>query len=325
MQHQETHNPQNRAVSGRFIGVLTLVLVGSAAFLGAYSYMTERSSASSQAAAAAAAATLPDPFENINVRAAAAIIVDQKTGKVLYQKNADAQLPLASITKVPMALAVSEVLDPQTLITIPYDTAYAGSPPTRLQKGQQWSERDVMNFTLIASSNEGAQILADAADAQLHQKYPESPADTATLWRMNDLAKSLGLTHTYFLNVNGLDISTTQSGGYSTARETAELFGYAASTSPGVFAATAEGGLLLENQDGGSTTAHNTNEALGEIPGLILGKTGYTDLAGGNLGVVFDVGLAHPVVAVVLGSTYDGRFSDMKALVEAAREKVMQQ
>ena len=46
-----------------------------------------------------------------------------------------------------------------------------------------------------------------------------------------------------------------------------------------------------------------------------MGKTGYTDLAGGNLAVVFDVAPSHPVVAIVMHSTEDGRFADMKAIV----------
>jgi D-alanyl-D-alanine carboxypeptidase len=54
-----------------------------------------------------------------------------------------------------------------------------------------------------------------------------------------------------------------------------------------------------------------------------MGKTGFTDLAGGNLAIVFDVGLAHPVVAVVLGSSEEGRFSDMQKLVDRARRFVV--
>jgi D-alanyl-D-alanine carboxypeptidase len=228
----------------------------------------ESASHTASAAQTAAAAQVPDPFAQLALQAKAAYVLDLTDGRVLYQKNADERLPLASLTKVMTALAVSEVLDPAAVITIPYDTAYAGSPPTRLMAGQRLSVSDVMNFTLIASSNEGAEILADAADAGIHAKYPQSPADGATLWRMNDLARSLGLTETSFLNASGPD------------------------------------------------------EALGQIPGLIMGKTGFTDLAGGNLATVFDVGLAHPVVAVVLGSTYDGRFSDMKALVAKTQEAI---
>jgi D-alanyl-D-alanine carboxypeptidase len=53
-----------------------------------------------------------------------------------------------------------------------------------------------------------------------------------------------------------------------------------------------------------------------------MGKTGTTDLAGGNLAIVFDIGLAHPITAVVLGSSERGRFTDMRKLVETARKAV---
>ena len=62
----------------------------------------------------------------------------------------------------------------------------------------------------------------------------------------------------------------------------------------------------------------NTDELVNEIPGLIAGKTGYSDLAGGNLAVIFDAGFDHPLAVVVLGSTSEGRFNDVKQLVAAA-------
>jgi D-alanyl-D-alanine carboxypeptidase len=67
------------------------------------------------------------------------------------------------------------------------------------------------------------------------------------------------------------------------------------------------------------TEAIPTAEPILEFPGLIGAKTGYTDLAGGNLVVAFDLEIGHPVIAVVLGSTQEGRFTDMRALIEAAR------
>lgn len=319
----ETLSPSPNPPSTRhLVAILSLALIGAGAFLFTYAYFAE--SVAKTAQVAAAAETQPNPFDTISVEAKSAIVVDLTTGKTLYEKNADAQLPLASITKVATALVVSEVLDPDSVIMIPYDTAYAGAPPTRLKKGAAWKIRDVLDFTLIASSNDGASILADAANAGVHARYPQSPIDGATLWRMNDLVRNLGLSHTYFLNVSGLDESATQAGAYGSARDMATLFAYAASTSPQIFAATAENGIHLVSEDGQSAAAYNTDQALGDIPGLVLGKTGYTDLAGGNLGVVFDVGLAHPVVAIVLGSSEAGRFEDMKALVTASRARIAQ-
>ncbi len=319
-----------RLKTGHIAGLISAVLIAIAAFAASYAYMDHAAAMQSQAAAAAAAAAaeaIQHTFDSVNLEAKSAIVVDLTDGHILYQKNANAQLPLASITKVAMALAVSEVLDPNSTITIPYDTAYAGTPPTRLLKGETWTIRNVMNFTLVASSNEGADILATEANDALHAKYPQSPDSApygATVWRMNDIAHSLGMTQTYFLNTNGLDLSTTQSGAYSSARDIAKLMAYAASTSPETFVATTKDSLHLVDEDGDQAAAHNTNEALGDIPGLIMGKTGFTDLAGGNLAVVFDVGLAHPVVAVVLGSSYEGRFTDMRTLVNATRDALAQ-
>jgi D-alanyl-D-alanine carboxypeptidase len=245
------------------------------------------------------------------------------TGKVLYQQNADAQLPLASLTKVALVLSVIDALPSSTLVSTP---ATYPNPPSggtsRLPAGQAWKLDDVISFTLTASSDDGADLLAAAANDAIHQQYPASPAQGATIWRMNNLVQQLGLTDTYYLNDTGLDISTTQSGAYGSAHDMAMLFAYAASTSPETFSATTQPSVTVYSQSDVAATGMNTDTALEAIPGIIMGKTGYTDLAGGNLAVVFDAAPNHPVVAVVLGSTEDGRFSDMKQLVPAAQTAV---
>lgn len=301
--------------------------VASGAFMLSYSTAALLSHGSTAQAAAVAATqeiTLlkPDPFVGISLIAKSAIVVDLTNGETLYSLNPDAQLPLASITKVAMALTVSEALNPDDTIIIPYDTTPTGDAPS-LKQGEKFRAGDLLDFTLTASSNDGANILAGAADENLRQRYPQAPAGSAVLWRMNDLAKQLGLTNTFFLNVNGLDLSTTQSGAYGSARDVAALLAYAASTSPTVFSATTEKSVTVHALTGQVAVASNTNEALPSIPGLAMGKTGYTDLAGGNLAIVFNTGTSL-MVAVVLGSTFDGRFSDMETLVAAAQKAAAQ-
>jgi D-alanyl-D-alanine carboxypeptidase len=66
----------------------------------------------------------------------------------------------------------------------------------------------------------------------------------------------------------------------------------------------------------------NTNVSINQISGLLASKTGFTNLAGGNLAVVFDAGFMHPVVIVVLGSTVDGRFSDVVNLEKITLQKL---
>lgn len=270
----------------------------------------------------ASAANLQDAFAELKLVAKAAIVVDLKSNKVLYARNQDVQLPLASLAKVALALVVSDALPPDTVITIPRDTAPKESAE-RLAKGERWRARDIIDFTLLSSSNEGAEILAGAANNAIRAKYSDAPDNFAALWRMNALARELGLSRTYFLNASGLDISPTLSGAYGSARDMATLFAYAASEHLSVFGRTAEDGVVLTSANGHSIArAFNTNEAQGQVPGLIMGKTGTTDLAGGNLAVVFDAGLSHPVVAVVLGSTREGRFSDIIQIVSRTREVI---
>lgn len=300
------------------IGAFAILVVSAIGIIFQNEYSAGTAEPASQVASVAdsQAHTITD----ISLNARAAIMVDITDDKILYALNPDVQLPLASLTKVPLALAVSEVLPSDTIITIPYDTAPQGSAE-RLTRGSRWRLQDVIDFTLVASSNEGAKILANAADDAVRAAYRSAPEHAATIWRMNSLAQQLGLNRTYFLNASGLDISPTLSGAYGSARDMAALFAYAASQHLYVFSKTAGDGVVLTSVDGRSTArAFNTNEVQGQIPGLIMGKTGITDLAGGNLAVVFNAGESHTVVAVVLGSTREGRFSDMRQLVAKARE-----
>ena len=305
--------------SPRILGIATLSFIFVAGATLSFSYFNEpvvRQRVAAEQAAAVVVAVDTSAFQNLAIQAQSAYVYDLKTQQPLFALNPDEERPLASLTKVAMALVVSEVLRPDANITIPQDTAPAGAFE-RLRRGDVWHEQDLMNFTLIASNNAGADILSAAANDGIHAKYPLSPATSSVVWRMNDLVQSLGVSTMHFVNDNGLDVSTSQSGGYGTARGVATLLGYAASTSLSVFAYTVRNDDVFTSVNGHTATAINTNTALGSIPGIVMGKTGYTDLAGGNLAVVFDVGPSHPVVAVVMGSTQEGRFEDMKRLVAA--------
>jgi len=309
--------------------VIVLGLLFCTAAFFAFTYFTEaatRTAPTTKAAAAAATQLAAErtAFSSISITAQSAIVVDISTGAVLYERNADTQLPLASLTKVPLVLAVSEVLPSDSVIALLSEipaSSQAGSIPA----GSHWRVKDLINYTLAASSNEGAEALGQAADETLRAKYPAAPAGKAAVWRMNDLAKTLGLSHTYFLNASGLDLSASQSGAYGSARDVAVLFAFAASTSPETFAATTQSQINLSSIEGRAVVASNTNEALDAIPGLVMGKTGFTDLANGNLAVVYTAPNGDRLVAVVLNSTWDGRFEDIKTLVKVSEEALPQQ
>ena len=297
----------------------TLALIGVLLLALFFSVTASARDSDKNTQVAAVAEQNPSTFTDLQLTAKAAIVADLTTGTVLFSKNADTQLPLASITKVPMILAVSEVLGENEEVPVSAD-AVARGEGGQVWSGEIWRARDLMDLTLVASSNVGAEALAEKAEPQLHARYPKARGENAVTWRMNNIASQLGLSQTYFLNPTGLDVSATQAGAAGSARDIATLFAYVARTIPELFTATATSDLSLSPENAGAKSVHNTNEALPDIPGLIFGKTGYTDLAGGNLAVVFDVGPSRPFVAVILGSTYEGRFDDMRALVERTRK-----
>ncbi len=311
-EHAEGYRSSLQYLSG--VATLTLLFFASASFTVAY--LSPGDKIASAASQKAAAATAENFFDSISLLAEGAYVLDLTTNRVLYSKNASAQLPLASLTKVPLVLAASEGLDSGADITIPPHTPPDGAG-IRLPAGLRFTAQDLIGFTLAASSNEGAAILAEAAEDALRIKYPLATPGSAVLWRMNDIAKNLGLSDMVFLNTHGLDQSDTRAGAFGSAHDVAALFAYASQTAPATFGQTSRNTIKIRAATGETVTATNTDEALPAIPGLIMGKTGYTALAGGNLAIVFEVGPARPIVAVILRSTKDGRFEDMKKIVAA--------
>lgn len=272
---------------------------------------------------AAAATTVQEasPYESLKLEAQSAFVVDLTRNKIVYEQNADVQLPLASITKVALVLAVAPVLGLDEVVTISNDAVVKGQGG--MVAGDTWRVRDLIAYTLLASSNAGAEALAEVAHERIRARYPQAPETDATVWRMNQLARELGLSKTYYLNASGLDVSPTQTGAMSSAREATILLAYAYKTSPDLFVVTKNPTLETGPLSGPSFVAENTNDALGSIAGLKMGKTGFTDLAGGNLGIVYEVN-GKTMAATVMGSSKIGRFADVVAITDISNETTQQ-
>jgi D-alanyl-D-alanine carboxypeptidase (penicillin-binding protein 5/6) len=255
----------------------------------------------------ATASSTPDAFAHTPITAKAAIVLDLTDGQVLYAKDADAQLPLASLTKLLTMYAAFQTLAPSSPITIPADVVGL-SAPHAFSPGQVFALDDLARVTLTGSLNDGASAIAEATAEHMHE---------TTVSLLGGAAAALGLDQTYAVNGNGLDVSATVSGGYGSARDVARLAGALAAEAPAVVAATTHATASAVSEGGTLVTVKNTDPMVDTIPGLILSKTGYTDLADGNLALVFDAGLGHPVAVVVLGSTRESRFTDGVALVDA--------
>lgn len=257
------------------------------------------------------------PFETVDISAHAAYVWDVREQRALYNKNAGQQLPLASLTKLMTALVASEHLGSGDSVEITA-AAILQEGDSSLSMGEQFDARSLLDLTLITSSNDGAYALAAAAGASLIGANPEE----AFIAAMNEKAAELELTQSHFNNPTGLDFDETTSGSYGSARDMAFLMEYLVLEHPEILAQTREASHTLYDHAGARFDAHNTNEVVTEIPGLIGSKTGYTDLAGGNLVIAFDAGLNRPIIISVLGSTREGRFTDIMELVERTQQLV---
>ncbi len=239
------------------------------------------------------------------ITAKAAIIYDPSTKQVLYAKNTDARLPLASLTKLMSADAVLAGETGSTSVTI---TAASLKPEGDwgFKVGEVWPVEDLVRFGLAASSNDAMAAAAESLGGN-------------DIDIMNARAKALGLTQTYFYNPTGLDLDADTAGAYGSAHDIAVLASEFLSHYPSFFEATAAPSVSI-SAHGTRLEATSTTGPLLDIPGLIAAKTGYTDLAGGNLVAAVDMGLNHPLIVAVLGSTVDGRFTDVELLISKARE-----
>jgi D-alanyl-D-alanine carboxypeptidase len=282
-------------------GIASIVLIGAA--FGAGAALTALPHGG-QAAAADASLPRPVVLDPAQLEAQAAILYDPQTGQVLFQKNANTALPLASLTKLMTAQAVLENRDPSTLVTITADD---------LKPEGDWGFRpgdvvplgDLLRFGLVASSNDAMA----AAASSLGSGYLDA---------MNNIAQELNLTKTYFLNSTGLDLSSDTAGAYGSAFDIARLTAEFYKKYPALLGHTTAPTVSII-AGGRTLSAKATAEPLQSIPGFMGGKTGYTDLAGGNLSAVFDLEIGHPVVAVVMHSSEKGRFADIRTLIDAAR------
>jgi D-alanyl-D-alanine carboxypeptidase (penicillin-binding protein 5/6) len=251
-----------------------------------------------------ATSTKANPFDAIILQAKSAYVYDLKTGKILYQKDADTVRPLASLTKLMTALVASQTLSPTTTISISKQ-ALAEEGDTGLRLGERWYFKDLLNFTLFVSSNDGAAAISES--------------DEPFIDKMNQTAHGLGLNSLSFQNPTGLDVSASSSGGYGSAGDTGGLLAYILTHYPNMIELTPYRTHQFISLSGITHNVSNTDTVLNQIPGIIASKTGYTDLAGGNLAVAFDEDIQHPVIMVVLGSTYNDRFTDIVTLASSTR------
>lgn len=261
-----------------------------------------------------------DSFSPLVLEAKAVYVYDLKNDRPLYAKNEETQLPLASLTKVMTTLLARELVPKETTVTIGKD-ALRQEGNSGLLENEKWRLSDISDLTLVASSNDGAHAIASVLSTFLNPETKPS-ATTDFISAMNTRAKTLGLSQTFFLNESGLDTTKSLSGAYGSAKDIALLVAYALKKYPDLFEATRYQKLSFESLSDFKHVEKNTNERVSALPEILASKTGFTDLAGGNLVIAFEAGPMRPIIVSVLGSSVDGRFNDVEKLTWAAIEKI---
>ncbi|MCK5060134.1 MAG: D-alanyl-D-alanine carboxypeptidase [Candidatus Pacebacteria bacterium] len=259
-----------------------------------------------------------NPFKDLDLSAQAAYVWDAKKQKALFAYNANTSLPLASLTKVMMAVTAVDLIPPYTTIVIePEHLKEEGD--SGLYGNERWKLKDLLDYSLVVSSNDGARAIASVAGSIYLGTSTQSLGREGFVSKMNEKAEMWNLRQTHFINENGLDIDEENGGAYGSARDMAILFEYVLNEYPLVIEMTREKEVAIESLSHIVHRGENTNTKVSEIPGLLASKTGFTDLSGGNLVIAFSPDLNHPIIISVLGSTYEGRFNDVLTLVQATQ------
>jgi serine-type D-Ala-D-Ala carboxypeptidase (penicillin-binding protein 5/6) len=244
-------------------------------------------------------------FLHVPIQAESAYVLDVNSGKVLFEKNSEKIVPLASLTKVMTAVTAQDIFRDTKVIAVG-DGALQTEGDSGLFSGEEWRFRDLLDFSLLVSSNDAANAVASAADAVIR--------DRSFIEEMNYRAQEIGLENTHFLNESGLDTSDVVSGAYGNAKDVASLFTHILSVDPDLLEVTRTPSKDFTSLQNITHEGENTNPYTNVLPVLLGSKTGFTELSGGNLAVTINPDPNRPIVIVVLGSTIDGRFDDVKLL-----------
>ncbi len=210
-----------------------------------------------------AAFTVFNARAEADISARSAILMEANTGAVLYEKNADERLPIASTTKLMTALVTLESASLEDTVTIPAACERVEGSSMYLKAGQTLTVRQLLYGLMLESGNDAAVALAIHIAGSV-----EAFAD-----KMNDRAASLGLENTHFLNPHGLH----EDGHYSSARDLALIMGVCMDDPLFVEIASTRSITF------GGRTYTNHNKLMWSYQGMVTGKTGYTKKAGRTL------------------------------------------
>ena len=243
--------------------------------------------------------------DSLNLDSESAILIDEVSGKVLYEKNPDAKLPMASMTKIMSMLLIMEKIESGALkyddkVIISKNASGMGGSQVFLQEGEEYKVEALLKCISVSSANDAVVAMAE--------KISGSVESFVNL--MNEKAKELGLTNTNFANPHGLDAENH----YSSARDMSKLAKELLKHKD-ILKFTSIYEDYLTKPDGSQVWLVNTNRLVRFYDGVDGLKTGYTTEAGYCLTATAKKNDLRLISVVMKSSSGDARSKDTATLL----------
>lgn len=243
--------------------------------------------------------------EDLKLTAKSALLLDYASDTVIYEKNANDRLPIASMTKLASLSLILDAIDngvikENDLVTVSENAANVGGSSAFLDAGSSYKVTDLIKTIVIASANDSTVALAEHI----------AGTEDVFVAKMNKLASNLGLKNTNFANSTGLPINNH----YSTAYDMSKIYRTVCNNS--IYKKYAK--IWMEDfihPSGRKTGLVNTNRLVKTFDGIEGGKTGYTDASKFCLTASASRGTTRLIGVIIGASDSKTRFAEMTAML----------
>lgn len=229
-----------------------------------------------------------------------AIVIDMESGAVLYEKNSNDQVPIASITKLMTNYIIVQENNLDEIVKISTKAANEPGSTMGLFSGEAISVRNLIYGSLMNSGNDASTALAEYNAGSV----------SAFVDKMNQKVDELGLYNTHYQNAHGIDQNNHYSSAMDVAKIAQEIY-----KNEFIQEVVQTKTIIVTSETG--KTKHNlrsTNDLLDSYLNIKGLKTGTTPLAGECLTAIAELENKKQLLTVVLGSS--NRFKDSKILID---------
>lgn len=251
-----------------------------------------------------AAETAETADNSLNLESGGAVLIEQKTGQVLYEHNMHEQLRPASVTKVMSLLLIMEALDSGQIsltdkVPCTEDAAGMGGSQIWLEVGEELTVDEMLKAICVVSANDCTVAMADYLCG----------SQEAFVQKMNERAKELGMNDSTFKNCHGIDEDGHVTSAYDIALMSRELL----NNHPTILNYTT---IWMDTLRNGESELVNTNKLIRNYKGATGLKTGSTSIALYNLSASATRDGLSLIAVIMKAPTTKIRFAEAQKLLD---------